>query len=109
MDPFGHGDALLRHHRERDIVLQAYSPLTRGQRLDDEQLEPIAQRYGRTSAQILLRWNLQMGTVPLAKANRPEHYEENLEVFDFEIAPEEMEALDALNEHYSSLGTLTYV
>jgi diketogulonate reductase-like aldo/keto reductase len=87
-------------------VVQAYSPLTRGNRLGDERLARVAEKYGRTPAQVLLRWNLQKGTVPLPKANRPEHYEENFDVFDFEIAEGEMSALDGLNEHYSSLGSL---
>lgn len=107
--PFGFSDALLHHHRERNVVIQAYSPLTRGRRLDDERLARVAEKYGRTPAQILLRWSLQKGTVPIPKANRRAHYEENLAVFDFELADEEMSALDALNEHYSSLGTLPYV
>ena len=107
--PFGHSEPLLRHHHERNIVVQAYSPLTRGDRLGDERLGRIAQNYGRTPAQILLRWNLQKGTVPLPKANQREHYEKNFAVFDFELADAEMTALDALNEHHSSLGTLPYV
>jgi 2,5-diketo-D-gluconate reductase A len=107
--PFGFSDALLHHHRERNVVVQAYSPLTRGNRLGDERLARVAEKYGRTPAQVLLRWNLQKGTVPLPKANRPEHYEENFDVFDFEIAEGEMSALDGLNKHYSSLGSLPYV
>jgi len=106
--PFGHGDAMERYAHDRNIVIQAYSPLTRATRLDDEELAEIAERYGKTPAQVLIRWNLQRGTVPIPKANRREHLEENLDVFDFELEEDDLARLDALNERYSSLGTLPY-
>lgn len=107
--PFGHSDELLEYSRRRGIVLQAYSPVTRAKRLADGRLTSIAARYGKTPAQVLLRWNLQQGTVPLPKANQWEHLTENLGVFDFELNDGDIQALNALNEHYSSLGTLPYV
>ncbi len=108
--PFGHSEAMLRYCRERDIAIQAYSPLTRTQRLDDETLAAIASGYGKTPAQVLIRWSLQSGTVPLPKANRLAHLQENVEVFDFAIDDADMAALDALNAHYSALGsTLQYL
>lgn len=106
--PFGHSLQMLDFCREQGIVIQAYSPLTRSERLRDELLTAIAQRHGRTPAQILLRWNLQLGTVPLPKANRRKHLEENFGVFDFELPDSEMKALSALNEQYSALGMLAY-
>jgi diketogulonate reductase-like aldo/keto reductase len=106
--PFGHSAAMLDYCRARGIVIQAYSPLTRGERLDDEALVDIAQRYGRTPAQMLIRWNLQQGVAPLPKANRREHLEENIDVFDFVIDDADMSALNRLNEHYSALGSLAY-
>jgi len=107
--PFGHDMELKHHHDANGIVVQAYSPLTRTARLDDETLAGIAGRLGKTPAQVLIRWNLQRGTVPVPKANRKEHLEENIAVFDFELGEEELSALDGLNEHYSSLGELPYV
>ena len=107
--PLGHDDGLLDHHREKGIVIQAYSPLTRGEKLDDRNLAEIAGAYGKTPAQIMLRWNLQRGTVPLPKANRREHYLENLAIFDFEISGDDMKRLDALDRNYSALGGLAYV
>jgi 2,5-diketo-D-gluconate reductase A len=62
----------------------------------------------RPPAQILIRWNLQLGTVPLPKANRVPHLEENIDVFDFEIRDPDMSALNGLNEEYSALGSLAY-
>ena len=107
--PFGHSMEMLRFCKDNGVVIQAYSPLTRGERLADGRLNEIATRYGRTPAQILIRWNLQLGTVPLPKANRKQHLGENIEVFEFEITQEDMATLNSLNEQYSSLGSLAYV
>jgi 2,5-diketo-D-gluconate reductase A len=100
---------MLSYCIKNQIVIQAYSPLTRTQRLNDPMLLKIAAQYGKTSAQLLLRWNLQRGTVPLPKANQLGHQKENLAVFDFEITDKDMEALNQLNEKYSSLGSLPYI
>ena len=106
--PFGHSDDMPRHAAEREIVIQAYSPLTRATRLDDATLSAIAAKYGKSPAQVLIRWNLQRGTVPMPKANRRRHLEGNIDVFDFRIGDEDLAALTGLNERYSSLGTLPY-
>lgn len=106
--PFGHSTAVYDFCKNNDIVIQAYSPLTRTERLDDRRLKAIAAGYQRTPAQILIRWNLQLGIVPLPKANQKRHLEENIDVFEFEIADEDMSAPGGLNERYSSLGFLPY-
>lgn len=106
--PFGYSGEMLRFAREQQIVIQAYSPLTRAKRLRDETLVGIAAKYGKSPAQVLLGWNLRRGTVPLPKANQLQHLKENIDVFDFDIGEEDLDALDRLNEHYSSLGTLPY-
>jgi 2,5-diketo-D-gluconate reductase A len=106
--PFGHSDAMLEFCAERGICIQAYSPLTRTKRLTDDTLTEIAEAHGKTPAQVLIRWNLQRGTVPLPKANREEHLAENIHVFDFELDAAEMRRLNDLNEQYSSLGKLPY-
>jgi 2,5-diketo-D-gluconate reductase A len=106
--PFGWSRELLDWSRERGIVIQAYSPLTRARRLDDSALTAVAGRHGKTAAQVLLRWNLQLGTVPLPKANQRDHLIEDLDVFDFELTDAEVEEIGALNERASSLGSLPY-
>jgi 2,5-diketo-D-gluconate reductase A len=103
--PFGWSHEMLDYCTERGIVIQAYSPLTRAERLADERLEEIAGAYAKTAAQLLLRWSIQLGAVPLPKANRHDHLVENLDVFDFEIGDEHMDELTALNERHSALGT----
>lgn len=107
--PFGFSAHFLERSRQAGIVVQAYSPLTRARRLDDPTLLDVGARYGKSPAQILIRWNLQRGTVPLPKANRRTHLEENIGVFDFRISEDDIARLNSLNEHYSSLGVLPYV
>ncbi|MDP8904699.1 MAG: aldo/keto reductase [Chloroflexota bacterium] len=102
--PFGWSADVLDFCRQREIVIQAYSPLTRAERLDDDRLRPMATEYGRSPAQLLLRWAIQKGTAPIPKANRDGHLREDIDVFDFEIAHEGMRRLDQLNERWSSLG-----
>ncbi|HET8581189.1 MAG TPA: aldo/keto reductase [Candidatus Paceibacterota bacterium] len=106
--PFGHSQELLAYAKGNGLVLQAYSPLARGMRLRDPRLVEVAAKYGKTPAQVTLRWDIQHGVVPIPKANKRQHQEENLGIFDFELASDDMAALDALNERYSSLGQLPY-
>lgn len=79
---------------ERGVLLEAYSPLTRGKRFDDALLAPIVKRTGKSPAQVLIRWSLQKGFVPLPKSVTPSRIQENAEVYDFEITKEEMKALE---------------
>lgn len=106
--PFGHSAAMREYARSHEMVIQAYSPLTRQTRLDDARLRQIAAKYGKTPAQIMIRWSMQSGQVPIPKANRKEHLEENIAVLDFEIEDEDMARLWELDENYSALGSLPY-
>ena len=81
------------------IVLESYSPLTKGYKLDDPKLGELASKYSRTPAQILIRWALQKGVVVIPKSARKERILENAAVFDFEITPEDMKLLDSFNQN----------
>ncbi len=109
--PFGHSLEMLGYCQENDIIIQAYSPLTRGTRLSDPLLVKIAGDHHKTASQVLVRWNLEHGVVPIIKANNPAHLRENIDVFDFSLNHDEIAALDSLNEEYSALGSgkLAYV
>lgn len=85
--------------RERNIVIEAYSPLVRGQRINDALLKPLMNKHGKTAAQILLRWSLQKGFVPLPKSVTKARIEENAKVFDFVLDEEDMKSLET--EEYS--------
>jgi diketogulonate reductase-like aldo/keto reductase len=103
--PFGYSPQMLDFCRQNKIVIQAYSPLTRAERLDDDDLQELADKRGTTPALVLLRWAIQMGVAPIVKANRDEHLQQNLKVFDFELDDEDMEVLAGFNEEYSSLSS----
>jgi diketogulonate reductase-like aldo/keto reductase len=95
--PFRHERQLLEFCRAKGIVVEAYSPLTRGTRLGDRRLGEVARRYGRSPAQILIRWALQHELVVIPKSSRPERIRENGEAFDFELSDADMTLLDALH------------
>jgi 2,5-diketo-D-gluconate reductase A len=84
-------------HAEHGIATEAWSPLAQGDLLDDETIGEVAARHGKTPAQAILRWHLQIGNVVIPKSVTPERIRENLEVFDFELSEEEMEAFAALD------------
>lgn len=106
--PFGHSEEMLLYASENGIVVQAYSPLMRMERIDDPALADLAAKYGKEPTQILIRWNLQRGTVPIPKASRRDHMRKNIDVFDFHISEKDIGRLNRLNERYSSLGSLPY-
>jgi diketogulonate reductase-like aldo/keto reductase len=80
------------------IVVEAYSPLTRGHRLDHPVIAGIARRIGRSAAQVLLRWGIQNGLVELPKSAHPGRIAENAAIFDFSLDPTAMAELDGLDE-----------
>ncbi|KXJ27622.1 uncharacterized protein LOC110235028 [Exaiptasia diaphana] len=98
--PFLQESSLVDYCKDRGIVIQAYSPLTRGQKLDNHVLRSLAYQYNRTPAQILLRWSLQKGFVCIPKSFQSERIKENSKVFDFYIEEPHMEILDSLEEGY---------
>ena len=96
--PFKYRRKLLEACDERGVALEAYSPLGTGQHLSDERVRRIAERVGRTPAQVLLRWCVQLDLVVIPKSTHRERIEENAQIFDFTLSAEDMAALDALNE-----------
>ncbi|HET6849674.1 MAG TPA: aldo/keto reductase [Gaiellales bacterium] len=97
-NPFCNRSALAEACRRRDIVPEAYSPLGTGRHLADPVVEEIADRAGRTPAQVLLRWCIQLGLPVIPKSTHRERIEENSRIFDFELPAEDMDALAALDQ-----------
>ena len=95
--PFEYRRRLLEACAERNITLEAYSPLGTGRHLGNPQVGRIAQRVGRTPAQVLLRWCVQRGTVVISKSTHRERIEQNAQIFDFALADEDLRALDSLD------------
>ncbi|QKG86083.1 aldo/keto reductase [Kroppenstedtia pulmonis] len=85
--------------REHGIQLEAWSPLMQGQLLDHQVLQDIANKYGKSTAQVILRWDLQNGVVTIPKSTKEHRIVENATVFDFELTEEDMKRIDDLNQN----------
>jgi 2,5-diketo-D-gluconate reductase A len=81
-----------------NVVTEAYSPLAVGRLLDNPTVTSVAAEYSRTPAQVLIRWSLQLGNVVIPRSAKPERIANNIDVFDFELAAEHMDALNRLND-----------
>ena len=88
---------LRRYHAEHGILTEAWSPIGKGQLLDDAVIQEIASRHGRTPAQVVLRWHIQLGNIVIPKSVTPSRIEENFQVFDFELSEPEMRRLAELD------------
>ncbi|HFK1545941.1 aldo/keto reductase [Bacillus albus] len=86
--------------KEQGIQMEAWSPLMQGQLLDNETLQEIAHKYGKTTAQIILRWDLQNEVVTIPKSTKEHRIIANADIFNFELTKEDMEKIDALNENH---------
>jgi 2,5-diketo-D-gluconate reductase A len=80
------------------IVTEAYGPLGVGRLLENPTVVAVAQAHGKTAAQVLLRWSVQLGNVVIARSSSPERIASNLDVFDFELTDDEMASLNGLDE-----------
>jgi diketogulonate reductase-like aldo/keto reductase len=100
LHPFFYRKELVEYCESHNIIIEAYSPLTLGNRLDSPELSKIAHIYNKSPAQILLRWDIQHQIIPIPRALSKGHINENIELFDFQIDPHEMEIMDSLNEDY---------
>jgi diketogulonate reductase-like aldo/keto reductase len=107
--PFLYQRRLLEFCRKNRIQLEAYAPLTAGARLGDPRITAIAQKHGRTAAQVLLRWAVQHGVVAIPKSAHAERIAENGRIFDFELPPEDISELDGLHDGFRSSWNPTTV
>jgi diketogulonate reductase-like aldo/keto reductase len=95
--PFEYRRALLEQCAQRGVAIEAYSPLGTGGHLGNSTVAEIADRLGRTPAQVLLRWCIQRDTIVLPKSTHEERITENAQVFDFELSDEDTAVLDSLD------------
>jgi 2,5-diketo-D-gluconate reductase A len=95
--PYLTNEAVRAYGREHGIATEAWSPIAQGGVLEDPTITEIADRVGRTPAQVVLRWHLQRGDIVFPKSVTPSRMKENFELFDFELESDDMDAITALD------------
>lgn len=100
---------LLEFCKEQGIVVEAYSPLAHGNGLDDPTLAAIAAKHSKTATQIMIRWCIEVGTIPLPKSTHADRIAENLDVFDFSLDEEDMSQIKQINKNLRTCWDPTYV
>lgn len=105
ISPIGSKKDLVDYCQELSCLVMTYSPLmdVAHQRIPIEPIRPLMMKYGKSMAQIVLRWNIQRGCIPLPRTKNPNRLRENFDVLDFELEKEDMEAIDTLNRDFQYL------
>lgn len=91
---------LLDYCKEKQIQYEAWSPLMKGEIFSVDIVNQIADKYGKTPAQVVLRWDLQKGVITIPKSVRKERIVANAQLFDFELSQEDMALIDSLDKNY---------
>jgi diketogulonate reductase-like aldo/keto reductase len=100
---------LLAYCHEKGIVVEAYSPLAHGKGIDDPELVRIGSKYHKTATQVMLRWCVENGTVPLPKSTHKDRIEQNIGIFDFKLDTSDMKAIGKLNKNMRTCVDPTHV
>ena len=97
--PYWVQERMVEADKERGILTEAWSPLGRGSdALKEAVITELAEKYGKTSAQVILRWHAQRGIIPIPKSRNLQHQRENLAIFDFELTQTEIERINLLEK-----------
>ena len=98
LHPLLNQDDLRKANAQHNVVTQSHTPLVLGRLKDNPTVTSVAAEYGKTPAQVLLRWNVQLGNSVIFRSSKPERIASNLDIFDFELAAEHMDAINGLND-----------
>ncbi len=98
--PFLYQEDLLSYCKSKGIRIQAYSPILRAKRTEDQPLQTLAKKYSKTPVQIILRWHIEHGTIPIPRSSTRQHMMENIDIFDYSLNECEIEAMDAMDEDF---------
>lgn len=98
--PWLFNNDLLQYCRQRNIQLQSYSPITRGKKFDDPRLLQLCEKYGKSPAQVILRWNIEHGISTIPKSSSKLRLQENFDALAFTISAEDVAFMDGFNEGF---------
>lgn len=107
--PFLQDTKLKDYCIQKGILLEAYSPLAHGQKLEDPRITLLAKKYNKSNAQILIRWSLQSGHVVIPKSKNPDRIRENADVYDFVLSDSDMKEIFSWNENFRTCWDPTTV
>ena len=110
LHPLNTKKELIKYCQRLDIQIEAYSPLLvmRREIMDAPVLKLLAKKYNKSMPQIILRWDVQQGVIPIPKSGNSARLRENINIFDFELTPEDMQGIDALNQDFIGLSESWY-
>lgn len=98
--PFSTKNNIINYCKDNNIKVVAWSPISRGRVLSNDLMIDLSQKYKKSIVQIVLRWHMQKGVIPIPKSSNENRIKENMDIFDFEISSEDMKAIDSLDEGY---------
>jgi methylglyoxal/glyoxal reductase len=98
--PFLYQDDLLTYCNERKIKIEAYCPIARAEKTKAPVLQRLATKYEKSPVQVILRWHIEHGLIPIPRSTDPEHIKANTKIFDFSLTSTEVEEIDGLHEGY---------
>jgi len=103
--PFTIKNNIVNYCNYNNIKVIAWSPISRGKVLENELMIELAQKYNKSIVQIVLRWHMQRGIIPIPKSSNKDRIKDNIDVFDFEICSEDMKRINELDEGYNASVT----
>ena len=98
--PFSTKNNIINYCKDNNIKVVAWSPISRGRVLSNDLMIDLSQKYKKSIVQIVLRWHMQKGVIPIPKSSNENRIKENIDIFDFEISSEDMKAIDSLDKGY---------
>ena len=98
-NPFVFEKEVKEYCQNLGVAVEAYTPIARGRKFKHKEIKRLSEKYGKTPAQLMLRWGLQHNVIVIPKSSNPERIKENADIFDFNINDEDMKVLNSLDEN----------
>ncbi len=98
--PFLYQEALLQYCDEREIKIESYCPIARAEKTGAPVLQRLSEKYGKSPVQVILRWHVEHGFVPIPRSMDPDHIQANTDIFDFSLTEDEVKEINQLDENY---------